>query len=65
MSWVVPLALTFLLAIVAYLILRKVAPDRNPDYDSLLPLLLGTGSFVIWGLFGLYHLNNWFWGFAI
>jgi hypothetical protein len=64
MTWLVPLALTLLLGLSAYFAWRQLAPDGNPDYDALMPLMVVTGSVVIWGLFGLYNLNNWFWGFA-
>jgi hypothetical protein len=64
MSWIVPLAFTVVLALVTYLIWRKVVPDCHPCHDPLMPLMLGTGSSVVWGLFGLYHLNNWYWGIA-
>lgn len=64
MTWIVPLAFTFVLSLVTYLIWRKVVPDCNPLRDPLVPLMVGTGSFVVWGLFGFYHLNNWYWGIA-
>jgi hypothetical protein len=65
MTWFVPLAVTLLLGLSAYFTWRQLAPDGNPDYDALMPLMVVTGSLVIWGLFGLYNLNNWFWGFAV
>ena len=63
------MAFTVILALVTYLIWRKVVPDCHPLRDPflrdpLMPLMLGTGSSVVWGLFGLYHLNNWYWGIA-
>jgi hypothetical protein len=64
MTFVVPLALTTIFGLITYLVWRKLAPDRNPDYNMVMPLTLMTGSLVIWGLFGFYHLNNWYWGFS-
>lgn len=64
MTWIVPLALTVLLGLVAHLLSREIAPEGDPDYETLMPLMLLIGSSVIWGLFGLYHLNNWLWGFS-
>jgi hypothetical protein len=63
MTWIVPLALSVLLGLIAHLVWRKITPEGDPDYEALMPLMLFIGSSVIWGLFGIYHLNNWFWGF--
>jgi hypothetical protein len=64
MTWMVPLGFTTVLGLIIYLIWRKVVPYCSPWRDPLLPLMLMTGSLVIWGLFSAYELNNWYWGIA-
>jgi len=61
----VPLGFTTVLSLIIYLTWRKVVPYCCPLRDPLMPLMLLTGSSVIWGLFGTYQLNNWYWGVAV
>ena len=62
MSWVIPFSYTIIFGLITYLIWRKVDPDTKPHRDPLMPLMLAVSSLVIWGIYSVYHLTNWYWG---
>jgi hypothetical protein len=64
MPWVVPVSFTVIQGLVTYWLWRMIVPDCSPRRDPLMALMVTTGSLVIWGLFGAYHLNNWYWELA-
>jgi hypothetical protein len=63
MSWIVLTSYTVIFGLITYLIWRKVDPETKPHRDPLMPLLLALVSVVIWGIYWVYHLANWYWGF--
>jgi hypothetical protein len=62
MSWIIPFSYTIIFGLITYLIWRKVDPDTKPHRDPLMPLMLAVSSLVIWGIYSVYHLTNWYWG---
>jgi hypothetical protein len=65
MFWIVPMCLSVIQGLVTYLIWRKVAHDCPPQKDATMLLMLVMGASVMWGLFGVNELNNWYWGFDL
>ena len=61
MEWTLPFGLNVIQAQLIYLVWRKVDPECRPLRDPALPMMIMLGSSVIWSLYGLYHLNNWYW----
>jgi hypothetical protein len=64
MDWTLPLGLNVIQSLLIYLFWRKVDPECRPLGDPALPMMVATGSSVIWSLYGAYHFNNWYWGLA-
>jgi hypothetical protein len=60
MSWVIPFAVNFAIVLVSYLIGRV---SQSTDFDDILPFVTLMQSVLVWGLFAVYWLNDWYWGF--
>jgi hypothetical protein len=64
MSWMIPVGLNSAILLISCLIGRVFANRDGPDVDILFALATLTQSAIVWGLFGAYRLNEWYWGLS-
>jgi hypothetical protein len=64
MFWIIPLTLNFAIVLISYLVGRAFTSTDGSDVDVLLPFVALMQSTVVWGLFGVYWLNDCYWGLS-
>lgn len=64
MSWMLPIAVNFGVVLTSYFIVKMVVSPNERLFDDMLPLVTIIQSVVIWGMFGVYWLNDWYWNFS-
>jgi hypothetical protein len=62
MSWMLPLALNSAILLISCLVGRVFANRDGQDVDVIFAFATLTQSAIVWGLFGAYRLNEWYWG---
>ena len=62
MSWMIQLAFNSAILLISCLIGRVFANRDGQEVDVLFAFATFTQSAIIWGLFGSYWLNEWYWG---
>jgi len=62
MSWIIPLALNSAILLICCLIGRVFGTEKGPDVEGLFAVATFMQSSLIWGMFGAFRLNEWYWG---